>query len=819
MSRPHVKLSRQELPFAIIQPVNSEPRTNNIQILACPTMEDVTSLFLDLSLEDVVAFDFETRGTQAYREDNYVVGVGFSWSAGSVYLDLRETTQEVINYVLDCLGGTAMRGKLVAHNLYFDGAWIQRHTGTTQEYRACTYGLLYQLANEGFEGQLWGLKWAQENILRWSNTNEDGLDRWLIDNQYIKNISKDKKQGYYWYPEWTEVKFRELPDGSVEQVDNGGRWVKPDKSEMWRAPTDIMGYYCCLDADATYQLYQDVLAPAMARFPALIEYHKESFLGLVTDLIEQHLIGIRINVKALNERAVELRKEIDQSTKAIIEHPKVRPHIIEWESMKLKEYHDKEPPRVTKVKEQPPEPPKYRTIKLGKEPAKYRKDGALSKNWQRWEEKRTMEPVISGSWQTWNANVAAGKYVPKISIRWQNWHDKLKVILAGDDPRYLFNLNSGAQLQWLLYEKMRFPVLLYTKKGQPATGGKALGAMGEVGELLRKHDRQHKELSYVDAYLGMLTESGRLHPSFRVPGTLTGRLAGKAPNIQQVPKSYGTMRCFIPDTDCLFVDCDHKALEQVVLAEMSGDKALMKLYGPGAKPNDVYLFEGAHFPAGIGDKIRATGYDPDDPTAESVAKAKKECKYERGKICKPAVLGMAYGAGPKKLHQELTLIGVNISVEDCYGIHSSYWENHRGVKQYEYRLLEEWRINGGWVLNGVGRPVCVDEKYKKDIVNRVCQSTGHDIHMMYVRIIRKLFREAGLNVTPIVLDWHDQSIVQCDREDAKAAAHLMEVVAYEILNAELQGIIPMAGEALIVRNMAECKLEEDQLGYSLDDQE
>jgi hypothetical protein len=802
---PTVTVSRQELPFNIIKPVRSQPRTNNIQIVQDPTPSDVDLLFQDMiDSGSVVAFDFETRGTRAYTSEDYIVGVGFSWSQGSVYFNLPRI--QVRQYILHKLTDFPA-GKLIAHNLYFDASWIYRETGKHPPYLACTYGMLYQLANEGFEGQRWGLKWAQENILGWQNTNEERLDRWLIEYGYVKNVSKEQKQGYYWYPEWVtkseQISYGEFTVEGDEIIhtiqvptDNSGRWVKPNKSEMWRAPSDILGYYCCLDADATYQLYTEVLAPALQRFPRLTDYHAKEFMTLVTSLVEQHIFGFR--------------SDIDAAIKAIIDHPDVKPHIIEWESMKLKEHYAKEPDRYTKKKEKPAEPAKYKVVKLGKEPNKYKKDGTLSKNWERWDEKRKRaeSPPISQTWLRWKSNVDAGKYEPKISLNWKNWHDKLRDILNAKVPAYLFNLNSGPQLRWLLYEKMGFPVLLHTDSGLPATGGKALGAMGAVGKLLQKHDHLHKELSYVDAYLEMITEEGRLHPSFRVPGTLTGRLAGKTPNIQQVPKSVGTMSCFIPDDGHVWVDCDHKALEQVVLAELSGDPSLMKLYGPEAKPNDVYLFVGSQLPV-IGDAIRLAGYDPDNPTRAGIAAAKAHCKKERA-IAKVAVLASSYGAGAKKLHQTLTLSGIAIELSEVYEIHQNYWKLFAGVKRYEARLQEEWRVNGGWVLNGIGRPVCVDEKYLKDIVNRVCQSTGHDIHMMYWYELRKLIQDHS---NPVVLDWHDQSIVQCQKENAELIAATMENTTYRLLNEKLGGIIPMSGEAMIIDNMAECKLDAEQLGY------
>jgi hypothetical protein len=75
---------------------------------------------------------------------------------------------------------------------------------------------------------------------------------------------------------------------------------------------------------------------------------------------------------------------------------------------------------------------------------------------------------------------------------------------------------------------------------------------------------------------------------------------------------------------------DILAAEPHVLAELSKDKALLELYGPNANPNhDRYLFTLAGIPSPHFDPVRAV-YDRDNPTKESVKKAKAECKKLRG---------------------------------------------------------------------------------------------------------------------------------------------------------------------------------------------
>lgn len=223
------------------------------------------------------------------------------------------------------------------------------------------------------------------------------------------------------------------------------------------------------------------------------------------------------------------------------------------------------------------------------------------------------------------------------------------------------------------------------------------------------------------------------------------------------------------------------------------------------KAQDVYLYNGASLP-GIGDRIRATGYDPDNPTADSVSRAKKAAKVERT-ISKVVTLGSSYGMGPGKLAMTLCLQGIECTEAMARDIHSAYWKLYKGVKDYERYLLDQYRQRGGWVYNGIGRPIGIFEELTKDIVNRVVQSTGHDLHMFWTDILNSLFEMQKLEVHGIVWDFHDQSIVEVPEEQAEEVKSLFST-AYDILNERFKPIIPLSGDAQIVTNLAEAKLED-----------
>jgi hypothetical protein len=100
-------------------------------------------------------------------------------------------------------------------------------------------------------------------------------------------------------------------------------------------------------------------------------------------------------------------------------------------------------------------------------------------------------------------------------------------------------------------------------------------------------------------------------------------------SLHQLPKSAEFLECFVPDPGHLLVSIDFSALEPKVLAYFSRDRNLLALYGPNASPHqDIYLYNAVQM-GDLGKRILACGYNPNNPTPEAVARAKKECKDDR----------------------------------------------------------------------------------------------------------------------------------------------------------------------------------------------
>lgn len=282
-------------------------------------------------------------------------------------------------------------------------------------------------------------------------------------------------------------------------------------------------------------------------------------------------------------------------------------------------------------------------------------------------------------------------------------------------------------------------------------------------------------------------------------------MSSSSVNIQQVPKTRGFLECLRARPGCKLVQLDTEAVEPTVLTEFSQDPNLLRIYGPGAIPNqDIYLFVAAHIDL-FAEEIRKY-YDPDNPTKEGRALAKKHCKKIRD-VAKQGHLAMQYNAYPKKIHQTLTLKGFTIPYDDVVRFWKQWWDLFQGVARFKERLECEWERRGGWILNGFGRPLAVCEMSKRDLLNRFCQSCGHDILMKIIWHIDALRRERNLPLYPWLLDLHDESIWECEERYAEDATNLFRE-ALRRVNDELGGTVPIKGEPMIVDNLAQVKIED-----------
>lgn len=738
----------------LLKPRYTPARTGPTFQCLC-TESDLPAVIEAFSTSQFLALDFETRGNDPSNSIE-IAGVGLAWDTGSVYFHYQPLSPPARDALLSAV---LNHPRLLAHNAYFDGGVLRVVTGYHGQFAACTLALYMYLSNEGWAGQTWGLKDAMQDILLWKDTNERDLDEWLC------------LQGLY--------KGTRLADDSPEhrrEMFELGK-IRPDKAEMWQAPSDILGKYCVLDADACYLLYTEHLLPTAQQFGEPFERFIREFMGHIELHIDQKLHGLVVDTDLLAERLQSLGSEISRRDMELRSHPAVSSHIREIETELLAPLAAKEPDRYLRQRVRPEEPPHLK------------KDGTVSKTWLKW--------VENGDKYT----------VPVQSGNWVNWQERWQKAVAGENPAYKFNPNSNQQVIELLYNRLGNPVRQTSEKsGDPSTSIKAMKQMGEIGGLFVELAYAQKEMGFIEDYTERTQHRTTIHPSFRLPGTKTGRLSSKQPNLQQVPKSKTMMSLFRARPGHVLVDLDFAALEAVVAAELSQDPNLLEIYGDGKPENDIHLFLASHV-TGLKEPILAAGYRPYNPPAGSVSKAKKAGKAERGKA-KTVVYACQFGAGVDKVIETLEKDDIYLPYEEVELIHSTYWDLFQRLKQYSWDLQRLWRRNGGYVLNGLGRPMCLLPDYKHDVLNRVIQSTGHDILVRYVAILTGLLRERGIHFMPWVIDLHDATTVEVPEEFRDVCVQAFHDAMY-ILNRDLGGTIQLRGTPESGYTMADVKQPEE----------
>lgn len=285
-------------------------------------------------------------------------------------------------------------------------------------------------------------------------------------------------------------------------------------------------------------------------------------------------------------------------------------------------------------------------------------------------------------------------------------------------------------------------------------------------------------------------------------------------NMQQLVKSHGFMQGFTPLPGCSLVYTDFNALEMMVATHFTKDASLMKLYGLGAKPHDAHCFNAANIKM-FSERITQY-YDIENPTKEGIALVKLHYGDVRD-IIKMVGYALSYGAQPANIYAGLNQAGYEVTLAECQQIFNDYWRLYSGIKRFETQLLELRAENGGWILNGRGRPLCVPDdlllppappdyrrkvkSYKKDIYNRFIQSTGHDILMKYIQILARLRQEREIAMVPWLVDLHDSTTWQV-RDDHVELAKKAFADAYVELNSVLNWSVQIKGDVKIGKTLA-----------------
>jgi len=315
-----------------------------------------------------------------------------------------------------------------------------------------------------------------------------------------------------------------------------------------------------------------------------------------------------------------------------------------------------------------------------------------------------------------------------------------------------FNLGSPKQLQTLLFERMKLPVIAKTPKGQPST------AEGVLQELaldypLPKLILEHRGLSklkstYTDALPACISPvTGRVHTSYHQAVAATGRLSSSDPNLQNIPvrtpEGRRIRQAFVAPPGRRLVAADYSQIELRIMAYLSGDERLLAAFKSG---EDIHRATAA--------EVFGTATDAVTPGQRRSAKAIN--------------FGLIYGMSAFGLARQL---GIERDAAQAYV--DLYFARYPGVKAFMDKTRAAAREQG-YVETVFGRRLYLPEinsqnaqrrQYaERTAINAPMQGTAADIIKRAMLSLDHWLTESGTDAR-MIMQVHDELVFEV-AEDA-----------------------------------------------------
>lgn len=492
-------------------------------------------------------------------------------------------------------------------------------------------------------------------------------------------------------------------------IANGGKWTKEDK-EFFKADWKILGTYAAWDTIYTYSLFE-LWQPEIEK-QGLQELWYKEVMPLMKVTYELNTTGLKVDLPYFENLKTEMINRIEALEDEV--YASVKDQVRVYEINKLKEELN-----ITKRSEIG-----KLLISKGYDVEKPLDDAAMQ---------------IVYSWFTSKNNI-----------------------------RTVFNLNSGDDKAFLIYDVLGIPCTEFTASGKRSTAKSLIDKLAEENadkaEVLRFIRDRSKEIKLLNTYVLPILEkheNGRIYPSFNQAGTTSGRYScgGNSLNLQTLPRDDERVKAgFIPDDGYCFVAADYSSLEPRAFSEVSGEPKIQKIFK-----------EGLDFYSSIAiDVLGLTGVSakPDDPNyLGTVDKAKRQ-------FVKAIALSIPYGAQGGRLSQIM-----NISYEEADVIYKKYLDAYPVLNKWMERCNFDMKTKG-YVTSRMGR-----------------KKRGPIVHELYNKYKIRDFSKKGLakvfnrlpkyeNVNNV-----DQLYLECRNSLNVAKNHCIQSMAASIMNHAMMNLV------------------------------
>ncbi|GAB2926477.1 DNA polymerase I [Hafnia psychrotolerans] len=351
-----------------------------------------------------------------------------------------------------------------------------------------------------------------------------------------------------------------------------------------------------------------------------------------------------------------------------------------------------------------------------------------------------------------------------------------------------FNLSSPKQLQAILYEKQKLPILKKTPGGAPSTNEEVLAELA-LDYPLPKVILEYRGLAklkstYTDKLPLMINpHSGRVHTSYHQAVTATGRLSSSDPNLQNIPvrndEGRRIRQAFIAPKDHCIVAADYSQIELRIMAHLSKDEGLLKAFAEG---KDIHKATAAE----------VFGTPLDNVTGEQRRSAKA------------INFGLIYGMSAFGLSRQL-----NIPRKESQRYMDLYFERYPGVLEYMERTRTQ-ASEKGYVETLDGRRLYLPDikssnamrrkGAERAAINAPMQGTAADIIKRAMINVADWLLQPDAPRARIIMQVHDELVFEVHNDDVEVVSEKVR----SLMEGSMELAVPLKVEVGVGKNWDEA---------------
>jgi len=336
-----------------------------------------------------------------------------------------------------------------------------------------------------------------------------------------------------------------------------------------------------------------------------------------------------------------------------------------------------------------------------------------------------------------------------------------------------FNIGSPKQLGEIIYNDLKIAKLKKTKKGSLATSAKILEDLALTGHKFPKlvlEWRQDSKLksTYTDALQDHINKkTNRVHTSFLLAATNTGRLASSDPNLQNIPikttDGKEIRKAFIADKENILISADYNQIEMRILADMADVKELKKAF---KNNQDIHSLTASQV-FGV----------PINKIDEDLRRKAKAINF-----------GIIYGITQYGLAKQ-----ISVSNQEAQDFINEYFKKFPEIKDYMNSTIKFCRKNG-YVNNIFGRRIHLrninDKNFsirsfqERAAINAPIQGSAADIIRLAMIEIDKMIGKEKKISAKMLLQIHDELVFESSKKDQKYNEKLIKIAMTSVSSSE-----------------------------------